>query len=216
MSLPFTSEEFFEVFARYNRDVWPAQLVLYAMAVAAVFSAARSKRHSSALVISLLAFFWLWMGAVYHLRYFSTINRAAFGFGFLFMLQSFIFIAAGIRSEWREGIQFRFRRDARGIVGAALIAYALIFYPVIGWMAGHRYPATPTFGLPCPTTIFTCGLCLWTVDPLPWRFMAIPLIWAIIGFFAAVWLSVIEDAGLLVAGLVLVSFTASQKKSEIL
>jgi hypothetical protein len=30
--LPFTQDEFFAVFAAYNRAVWPAQVVLYALA----------------------------------------------------------------------------------------------------------------------------------------------------------------------------------------
>ena len=34
MNLPFTREEFFEVFARYNDAVWPAQVLLFAAALA--------------------------------------------------------------------------------------------------------------------------------------------------------------------------------------
>jgi len=30
--IPFTAEQFFEVFAAYNRGIWPAQLVLVGLA----------------------------------------------------------------------------------------------------------------------------------------------------------------------------------------
>jgi hypothetical protein len=36
MSLPFAAEHFFDVFARYNRAVWPMQAVLLLLAVTAL------------------------------------------------------------------------------------------------------------------------------------------------------------------------------------
>ena len=33
MNLPFTAEQFFDVFRRYNESVWPAQLALNAIAL---------------------------------------------------------------------------------------------------------------------------------------------------------------------------------------
>jgi hypothetical protein len=213
MILPFTVEQFFAVFARYNQEVWPAQLLLYALAVVSVCLALRKKSNASVLVSSVLAGFWLWMGAVYHLAYFLAINPAAFGFGVLFIVQALVFVEAGVI---HQRLQFRFRPDARGLVGAALLAYALIVYPLLGWLAGHRYPAAPTFGLPCPTTIFTFGLLLWAVEQLPWRVLVIPLLWALIGSFAALFLTVIEDFGLPIAGLIVVSFMALRRRTELL
>jgi hypothetical protein len=213
MNLPFTVEQFFAVFVRYNQGVWPAQVVLYALAITAVYLALRRKSDASVLVNTVLAGLWLWMGTVYHLTYFSAINPAAFVFGALFIVQALIFIEAGVICE---RVKFRFRPDARGVAGAALLAYALIFYPLLGWLAGHNYPATPTFGLPCPTTIYTFGLLLWAVEHLPWRVLVIPLFWALIGFFAALSLTVIEDFGLPVAGLIVVSFMALRRRTELL
>ncbi|MCU0579417.1 MAG: DUF6064 family protein, partial [Desulfobacterota bacterium] len=58
-----------------------------------------------------------------------------------------------------------------------------------------------TFGVPCPTTIFTFGILLFTSGRLPKTVLAIPFIWSIIGFTAALTLGILEDIGLLVAGL---------------
>jgi len=83
-----------------------------------------------------------------------------------------------------------------------LILYGMVLYPVLGYFLGHAYPASPTFGAPCPTTIFTFGLLLWTKGRVKWFLLVLPLIWSLIGFGAAVKLGIREDIGLLVAGLV--------------
>ena len=36
MQIPFTAQQFFEVIARYNQAVWPAPLLLHALALLAV------------------------------------------------------------------------------------------------------------------------------------------------------------------------------------
>ena len=80
--------------------------------------------------------------------------------------------------------------------------YALIVYPALGYWLEHRYPAAPTFGLPCPTTIFTFGILLWTNRRVPFYVLAIPLAWSVMGFWAAISLGITQDLGLLAAGLI--------------
>ena len=86
-----------------------------------------------------------------------------------------------------------------------LILFALIIYPVLGYFIGHVYPFSPTFGLPCPTTIFTFGLLLLNSKRCPVTILIIPLVWSIIGFMAAIQFGILEDTGLLVAGLITIS-----------
>ena len=138
------------------------------------------------------------MGIVYHLWFFSAINKAAIVFAAFFVLQGILFFIAGVL---KQQLTFRFSSNLYGIVGSVFLVYALIVYPIFGWL-GHRYPATPTFGLPCPTTIFTFGLLLWTNRRVPLYVLVIPLIWTFRGFWAAISLGMIEDLGLLVAGLI--------------
>ena len=80
-----------------------------------------------------------------------------------------------------------------------LVVVGLIVYPILSVLAGHHYPALPTFGLPCPTTIYTLGLLLW-FERLPRSAAVIPAFWAVIGTFAALQLGVPEDF-LLIASL---------------
>jgi hypothetical protein len=78
----------------------------------------------------------------------------------------------------------------------------MLIYPILGQLLGHLYPRCPTFGVPCPTTIFTFGMLLWTIGKVPKYVLIIPLLWSIIGFSAAINLGIKEDIGLLIAGLV--------------
>lgn len=80
--------------------------------------------------------------------------------------------------------------------------YALVIYPALGYLLDHGYPAAPTFGVPCPTTIFTFGILLCTDSRIPLYLLPIPLAWSLIGFWAAISLGITEDFGLLAAGLI--------------
>jgi Family of unknown function (DUF6064) len=86
-----------------------------------------------------------------------------------------------------------------GFFGAIFIAYALVIYLLIGYVLGRIFPSTPTFGTPCPTTIFTFGLLLWADRKISLSLLIIPVLWSIIGTSAALSFGVKEDFGLLVA-----------------
>jgi hypothetical protein len=197
--IPFTVDQFLSVFERYNVAVWPAQLFLNAIGILAICLVLQRKSDFSKTVSIILAIFWLWMGLVYHFWFFSAINKPALMFALLFVLQATIFFIAGF---WKHQLWFRFTLNLNGIVGSVFLVYALIVYPALGYWFDHRYPTAPTFGLPCPTTIFTFGVLLWTERRVPLYLLAIPLAWSFMGFWAGVSLGMKEDFGLLAAGLI--------------
>jgi hypothetical protein len=82
------------------------------------------------------------------------------------------------------------------------VAYALVVYPLIGYAAGQRYPATPTFGLPCPTVIFTFGVLLWATPRIPLRLLVIPALWAMLGISAASAYGITQGYGLPAAAVI--------------
>ena len=195
--IPFTIDQFLSVFERYNIAVWPAQLFFYAIGLSAIYFACQQRRDFSKSVAIILTMFWIWMGLVYHVWFFSSINRSALLFAVFFVLQGILFFMAGVL---KSNLRFRFRRDLLGITGSVFLIYALVIYPALGYWLGHRYPTAPTFGLPCPTTIFTFGMLLWTTRRVPLYVLAIPLAWSFIGIWAAISLEMREDLGLLAAG----------------
>jgi hypothetical protein len=192
MDLPFTRADFFSVFAIYNQAVWPLQVGFVVLAVGAAAYAARGGRHAARLAHGVLGLLWVWMGVVYHWTFFRAINPAAAGFAALFVTQGVLLLGLAGRKESEET---GFTRDRAGYTGLAIIGYALVLYPLIGLVAGHHYPHSPTFGLPCPTTLFTFGLLLW-VRPLGYGRLIIPVLWALIATMAALRLGVYQDLAL--------------------
>lgn len=198
MKLPFSVEEFLGVFAKYNQAVWPLQIALYAFAVIVVVYIIKNTLYSNTVIFAFLAFFWFWTGTVYHLIFFSPINGAAIVFGILFIAQGLIFFVQG---ACREKMKLKYARNFSGVLGMFFILYALVLYPVLGFTVGHRYPAAPTFGVPCPTTIFTFGVLLFSQHRISVFVVLIPFLWSLIGFSAATDLHIPEDTGLVVAGI---------------
>lgn len=196
--MPFTTEQFFEVFVRYNSVVGVAPWILLLLAMLAVAIVMHPRVRADRLVSLILALLWLWSGAVYHAGFFAEINTLAYGFAVVFIVQSALLLEAGVVKKL---LSFRPRTRFDLAVGALLILYAIAIYPIVGHLSGHRYPAMPTFGTPCPTTIFTLGLLVWTSHRPPWRVMIVPLLWAVVGSVAAVQLAVPQDYGLAIAGL---------------
>jgi uncharacterized protein DUF6064 len=198
-SLPFTPDVYFSLFETYNRAIWPAQLVAYALGIAAVLLALRPVAAGGRIVAATLSVFWLWNGIGYHLMHFAQINFAALGFGALFMLQGVLFAASALGG--RRG--FRFRADILGWSGLFLALFALAAYPLLGWRAGHGWPRAAVFGVaPSPTVIFTFGMLLMLEGGGPLYLAAIPFLWSLAGGSAVFLLGIAEDLSLLVAGVV--------------
>jgi hypothetical protein len=194
--LPFSPEEFFALFERYNPAIWPAQIVAYGLGGLVVWAIATGQTWSWKIASFVLAAFWLWNGLAYQLAFFSPISPAAYGFAALFIVQGLIFLGSGLRTR-SEPIAVE--HDACTAVAACLLVYAMVIYSFIGTLIGHGWPRAPMFGVaPCPTTIFTFGVLILARRSTLWL-GAIAIVWALIGSTAAVLLGVYEDLGLLVS-----------------
>lgn len=209
--MPFSRAEFFWIFSRYNEAVWPAQIFLFALAVLAAFLAVQRSPAGSRGANGILALLWMWMAVVYHAAFFALINPLAISFAILFAIQSLLFGWLAVR----RGTVYQPRKNFAGLAGALLIVFALGIYPTLSIAAGHRYPAQPTFGLPCPTTIFTIGMLLWMAPRGPRYILVIPVIWTGVATIGAFQLGVIEDLSLPVAALVmmLVEFLGRRRRN---
>jgi Family of unknown function (DUF6064) len=195
-SIPFTIKQFFQVFEKYNQAIYPIQFLLILIAAVAIILAASCKPSRNNIISGLLGFLWFWTGIVYYLIFFTTISPPAYLFGTLFILQGLLFLYEGVA---RNRLSFRASRRFDGILSAVFMAYALVIYPLIGYGLGRIFPASPTFGTPCPTTIFTFGLLLWADRKISLSLLIIPVLWSIVGTSAAWNFGIKEDFGLLVA-----------------
>lgn len=196
MNLPFSPSQFFQVFAAYNQSVWPTQYLLLVLAVATVVLVLRAPHRAGGFTAATLAILWAWMGVAYHLAFFWSINPAAPVFAALSVAAAAAFAWQGC---FKRGLQFEAGWLPQKVIGLVLITFALVGYPVAGEILGYRYPAAPTFGLPCPTTIFTFGVLLMATPALSRLQVIAPLLWALVGTTAAFVLGVVQDLALIAA-----------------
>jgi Family of unknown function (DUF6064) len=182
-ALPFTRDAFVRMFAAYNQAIWPLQIVGYALGIMAVALAIRQVRWSDRAISAILAAQWLWIGGVFFLGYQRVLDASPVS-----TIATLGFLIEGVLWMWfgvaRRDLTFMAWSSPRGIAGAVLIAYAALAYPILSYLDGHVFPAIPGFGLgtvPCPTTIFTFGLLLWTSRRVPRWLLVVPTVWALMG-----------------------------------
>jgi hypothetical protein len=194
MALPFTTEQFLDLFRQYNTAIWPLQILLAAVGLAAAVLASLGRDRLASIC---LAGLWGWTAIAYHWVFFTRINGAAWVFGAVWLAGAGAFASLAAR-PWPSP-----RATAPGwrlVIGWVFVVYALVIYPILGHLDGRAYPLAPTFGAPCPVTIATFGVLSLLRQPVRRYVVVAPILWAAIGASAAFVLGVREDLGLLVAG----------------
>jgi hypothetical protein len=201
VELPFTRDEFLDLFADYNLALWPAVAALWVASVLICAGLLLLRRPLHRWVSGLLVVHWAWAALAYHLAFFTRINPAAWLFAVMFLVQAGLFGWFGII---RNHLSFTPRRTTWSPIAWVLVAYSLV-YPALNALQHDGFLSSPTFGLPCPTTILTGGLLL-LAAPRAWTLAIVPVLWSVIGGSAAVLLGVSADYALPVTGLALVLF----------
>lgn len=210
MKTPFTQDQFFQVFEKYNHAVFPLQLALLGFGIIVVLLIHRDIKNKNLWIGGFLALLWLWAGIAYHLSFFTPINRAAYGFGGIFILQGIFFLIETFRGR----LQFSLKNHTWQYIGYFFVLFGLIIYPLISYTLSEQATHTISLGLPCPTTIFTLGWLMLTSRPFPKYLLIIPILWAIIGTGAAINFGIYQDYLMLIAAVAatIYLFTRNKKK----
>ncbi|MCI3953836.1 MAG: hypothetical protein K0R53_3336 [Burkholderiales bacterium] len=77
MMFPFSPAQFFEMFARINEAICPAQFLAYGLVLPALTGAVRPSASGDRITSLVLAAMWLFTGVAYHWVQFSKINPVA-------------------------------------------------------------------------------------------------------------------------------------------
>jgi hypothetical protein len=202
MQLPFTKEQFFDLFASYNEALWPAAVALWIASAVILALRLSAPRPHDRWISALLVAHWAWSALAYHVAFFTRINPAAWLFAALFLGQAALFFRVGVV---QRRLSFAPWGNAWAPLAWGLIAYSLA-YPLINAIDHLSLVRIPTFGLPCPTTIFTAGA-LMLATRRSWSLSIVPVIWSAIGGSAAFLLGVHADMALPIAGIVLTIFS---------
>ena len=78
-TLPFGREEFLDVIAAYNVGIAPLQLLLLAVAAAALALPLVHAPRAGRWVAAALSLLWLWMGVVFHVAFFRLAAAGVVG-----------------------------------------------------------------------------------------------------------------------------------------
>ena len=196
MKLPFTTEQFFNVIEKYNSTLFPFQIVILLLGIVCLFLFHSKSTARNQLIGSYLGILWIWIGITYHLVFFTVINKAAFLFGGIFILQGLLILHSTLV---KNSLSFTFASQTGDYFGYFFILYGLIIYPVVSYFAEGSLARTIIVGLPCPSTILTFGFFILTSNKFPKYLLIIPSVWAIVGLCAAINIGVIQDVMILIA-----------------
>ncbi|MCF7885163.1 MAG: DUF6064 family protein [Candidatus Marinimicrobia bacterium] len=211
--MPFNVEQFLEVIKNYNLAIGILPVVIaFSLGILAIWELVKKKKHADKLINNILAVFWIWNGAVYHLGFFLKINPAARIFGILFIIQGLLFLYYG---NFTSKLQYTFRKGVYYTIAWVLIVYAILIYNILSPFLGHVYPVAPLFGIaPCPTTIFTLGILIFTNEKMPKVILIVPFIWSLIGGSASILFGIYEDILLLISGVLTIALIYFRNKSK--
>lgn len=209
LSLPFTRDEFFSLFARYNIETWPAPGVAVLLGFVAIAALWLRPAYGRVIALIVLALLWAWTGIAYHIVFFADINPVALGFGAFFVIEAFLLVAYAL-GPFRNELSINSPNRSWAWI---LILYASIAYPLLLALGGHAWPAMPVFGVtPCPLVIFTFGIFLFVRDGAPWTVLIIPLAWSFVGGSAAFLLGVAPDWALPIAAILTTVLTMRARR----
>jgi hypothetical protein len=169
------------------------------MGIAGLFLLHSKYSFKSKLIGSYLGVLWLWMGLAYHIGFFAEINKAAFIFGGIFILQGLLIL---FNTFVKGRLIFDFFPKTKDYLGYFFIIFGLILYPIIGYFMVDSLTKTISLGLPCPTTILTFGFFMLTNNKFPKYLLIIPSLWAIIGLSAAINFGVYQDFMILITAII--------------
>lgn len=180
---------------KYNSSIWPMQIILLIAAAAAVLLIIEKKKNSDFIINIILAFLWIWAGAVYQLVFFTKVEPESYFFGVLFIMQGLLFVYEGFSNS---KIEYGINNRVRTWLGAILILYALLMHPILENLMGYIYPVSITFGMPSLITLFTFGILLLTTQGVGLHIIVMPLIWSILHFSLTIKLGLHQNILLLV------------------
>ena len=209
--LLFSPRTYYRLFELYNAEIWPAQLVAFAFAVAAL-GLLRSRREGrTGIVAAILAACWLWVAWAFHWRHYATINWAATYFAGAFAFEALLLVVLGLV---RNDLALRSASSPRLGIGFGVIVFALLVHPLIGPLVGRGWMQLEGFGVaPDPTVVATLGFLLAAGGRTSWMLWVIPLLWCALSG-AVAWTMGSPDALLMPTVAIAVSLCAWRTRAR--
>ncbi len=211
MKIPFTREQFFEIFEKYNLGVFPVQLIILMLGISSAILLVSKFRLRHKLIGGFLGALWLWTGIAYHYAFFTEINKAASLFALLFLVQGLIFL---VETFFGNKLEFEFNGKLIDYIASFFIVYGIVIYPVLVYLLDSPHVRIITLGLPCPSAIFTFGFLILTKPKFSKYILIIPVVWASIGTSAAYYFGVYPDYFMALSALIGIAYLLRRNKEN--
>jgi hypothetical protein len=182
--LMFSPATYWRLVERYNREVWPLQLVMVAVGVCLLWLVATRGAMQMRVVPAVLAAVWAWVGWAFHAERYAQINWAAEYFAWAFWAQAAMLLAFAATGSDDEGSG----RPKAGVTAMVLGAIGVLLYPLVAAMTAGGWAHAEVFGvMPDPTALATLGLVLAMRRPHRVWLAIIPVLWLVVAA-ATLWL----------------------------
>lgn len=202
-------EEFFDLFGSYNEMYLIVIILTFVFAIVALLMVFRKSTYSNRIISLTLAFLWLWIGIVFGILVFGPFPTVMAGiempgiwylFGSIFALHGFILLYFGVI---KDTVSYTWKPSYRHYIGLFIILFGLVIYPFVGVLTGRVFPEYPLFGIaPCPVTLFTIGLLLWSDVKPALPLVVIPIFWGFMGIVPVLFYEVYADIVTILAGII--------------
>jgi hypothetical protein len=186
--LLFSPRTWYRLHELHNAAIWPAQLVALALGISAIVLLLR-QRPASRAVTAIFALCWAWVGWIFHLGHYATINWAANWFAAGFALQALLLLVLGVvrgdvsfeRAPTQDPLvaaRCKILATAQRAAGLALLGFGVLAQPLIGPLLGRPWTQIEAFGVtPDPTVAATLGLLLLASGRAARVLWPLPLAW---------------------------------------
>lgn len=176
--LLFSPQVYYRQIELHNQALWPAQIIAIALGVVLFVLVLRPSPARSRVIAAIIGLLWVWIGWLFVWQRYTTINWAATYAVPLFMLQGALLFAA---AATQNDLDLEKERGILRGFALALLAFALIFYPLLAPMLGRSWQATEIFGIaPDPTALATLAVVILSRLRIRWLLMIVPAFWCLI------------------------------------
>ena len=158
--LMFSPKTYWRLLELYNRQFWPAQMLLTLVGLLALVLAKSQKSSAGPALVMLLAMAWLGVGWAFHWQRYAAINWAAQYLAAACVVQALLLLGLGMAAmRCQQGAVFAtpisgWRRKLGWTLSTAALAY-----PLAAVATGQGWTHAEVWGLmPEPTALFSLGL----------------------------------------------------------
>jgi hypothetical protein len=153
--LMFSPAAYWRMVERYNREVWPLQLLMLLAGVLLLWVVAARRPWAGRVAPAVLAVAWAWVGWAFHWERYAQINWAALYLAWGFAVQAVLLVALACARQNRPKTT-----GARVFgIGIGLAVIGVLLYPLIVLGQDQQWGHAEAFGMmPEPTALATLGM----------------------------------------------------------